>query len=452
MSTIANPTFFKMLMVLLGSVVLIAVGALAFRYLRQVMLHDVDLTKRPAGRHSSGFAFHTYQGVIAKLKEQEQELKSLREAASSRASASESLSAAVLTNLGSGVVVFNPAGIVQQANPAAREILGFASPTGLHTRDLMKGVHSVRTETGQTAVEVSSFLRAITDAPLHNQTTRFEVDYRTPGRVEKVLAITVSPIRSNVGTFLGSTCLITDRTQISSLARQMRIRENLASLGEMSAGIAHEFKNSLATISGYAQMLKGEPDETVSEFATRIQGTTENLTRVVTDFLNFARPQQLKREPIELRPVLDDCGRETRVTLEFQNFPEGLTVNGDRTALRQVFSNLLRNAAEAARSDTPVRVTVRASTSDTTADISLHDNGTGIPEAALKNIFIPFFTTKAQGTGLGLALVHRIIVEHGGSIRAGNDLEGAVFTLSLPLQKPVVERPPLQSPVEADSA
>ncbi|ABF40592.1 PAS/PAC sensor signal transduction histidine kinase [Candidatus Koribacter versatilis Ellin345] len=446
MNLVANPTFFKFFMMLLGSVVIIAVGALAFRYLKQMMLQDVDMSSRPAGRESSGFAFHTYQGVISRLKEQEQELKSLREAASSRASASESLSVAVLTNLGSGVVVFNPAGIVQQANPAAREILGYASPTGLHTRDLMKGVHAVRTETGQTAVEVSSFLRAITDAPQHNQTTRFEVDYRTPGGVEKVLAITVSPIRSSVGAFLGSTCLITDRTQISSLARQMRVRENLASLGEMSAGIAHEFKNSLATISGYAQMLKGEPDETVSEFATRIQGTTENLTSVVTDFLNFARPQQLKREPIELRPVLEDCARETKVTLEFQNFPDRLVVNGDRTALRQVFSNLLRNAAEAARNNTPVRVTVRASATDTSVELSLHDNGTGIPEEALKNIFIPFFTTKPQGTGLGLALVHRIVTEHGGSIRAGNDLEGAVFTLSLPLQKPAAEKPATANP------
>jgi PAS domain S-box-containing protein len=437
---VANPVVFKLVLVLGGSLVLFAAGAIFVHYLRQHLQREEIGTTRISQR-GSGFAFQTYQGVIAKLKEQEQELKTLREAATSRASASESLSAAVLNNLGSGVVVFNPAGMVQQANPAAREILGYSSPTGLHTRDLMKGVSSVRTESGQTSVEVSSFLRAIGDAPQHNQTARFEVDFRTPGGVEKVLGITVSPIRSNRGGFLGSTCLITDRTQISSLARQMRMRENLASLGEMSAGIAHEFKNSLATISGYAQMLKGESDETVSDFGTRIQGTTENLTRVVMDFLNFARPQQLSREPLQLRPMLEDCGRETNVTLDFQNVPQGLTVNGDRTALRQVFSNLLRNAAEAGRADTPVHVTVRATANESNTEISLHDNGTGIPEAALKNIFIPFFTTKAQGTGLGLALVHRIVTEHGGSIRAGNDLGGAVFTLTLPLQRPSVEKP-----------
>ena len=436
-----NPVVLKLVLVLSSSALLFGLGALIVHYLRQRMQSDAEIGARRISQRGSGFAFQTYQGVIAKLKEQEQELKTLREAASSRASASESLSAAVLNNLGSGVVVLNPAGMVQQANPAAREILGYASPTGLHTRDLMRGAGSVRTESGQTAVEVSSFLRTISDAPQHNQTARFEVDYRTPGGVEKVLGITVSPIRSNMGGFLGSTCLITDRTQISSLARQMRMRENLASLGEMSAGIAHEFKNSLATISGYAQMLKGESDGTVSDFGSRIQGTTENLTRVVTDFLNFARPQQLKREPLEIREMVEDCGHETNVAVEFQNFPEGLTVNGDRTALRQVFSNLLRNAAEAARTDTPVRVTVRATVNESNTEISVHDNGTGIPEAALKNIFIPFFTTKAQGTGLGLALVHRIVTEHGGSIRAGNDLGGAVFTLTLPLQKPVSEQP-----------
>jgi signal transduction histidine kinase len=433
---LSHPLFARMMIILVFAIVAIALGGVLFRYIRQNLLREAAWKNPRLSSSGSNFAFQTYQGVIAKLKEQEQELKKLREAESNRASASESLSAAVLTNLGSGVVVLNPLGIVQQANPAAREILGFASPTGLHTRDLMKGVSAVRTETGQTTVEIPSFLRAIADAPQHHQTTRFEVDYRTPGRVEKVLAITVSPIRSNGGAFLGSTCLISDRTQMSSLARQMRVRENLASLGEMSAGIAHEFKNSLATISGYAQMLKGEPDQTVSDFAARIQGTTENLTHVVTDFLNFAKPQALRSEPIEICPVLEDCGRETKVTLELQNFPDGLTVAGDPTALRQVFSNLLRNSAEAARSDTPVRVTVRAAAVGANAEISLHDNGNGIPEAALKNIFIPFFTTKAQGTGLGLALVHRIVTEHGGSIRAGNDLEGAVFTLILPLNKP----------------
>jgi signal transduction histidine kinase len=432
---LSHPLFARMMIILVIAIIAIALGGVLFRYVRQNLLREAAWKNPRLSSSGSNFAFQTYQGVIAKLKEQEQELKKLREAESTRASASESLSAAVLTNLGSGVVVLNPLGIVQQANPAAREILGFASPTGLHTRDLMKGVSAVRTETGQTAVEIPSFLRAIADAPQHNQTTRFEVDYQTPGRVEKLLAITVSPIRSNVGAFLGSTCLISDRTQMSSLARQMRVRENLASLGEMSAGIAHEFKNSLATISGYAQMLKGEPDQTVSDFAARIQGTTENLTHVVTDFLNFAKPQALRSEPILIRPVLEDCGRENKMTLDFQNFPDALTVTGDPTALRQVFSNLLRNSAEAARSDTPVRVTVRAAAVGNNAEISLHDNGNGIPEAALKNIFIPFFTTKAQGTGLGLALVHRIVTEHGGSIRAGNDLGGAVFTLTLPLNK-----------------
>lgn len=434
MSFVANPLLVRLLFILLISIGAIGLGTVLFRYLRQSLAHEADLRPRNVSK-SSGFAFATYQGVIAKLKEQEVELKGLREAASSRALASETLSAAVLSNLASGVVVLNPAGIVQQANPAAREILGFASPTGLHLRDLLKGVHGVRTETGQTEVEVSSFLRAIADAPTHSQTTRFEVDCRTPGGIEKVLAIITSPVRSNTGKLLGSTFLITDRTQMSSLARQMRMRENLASLGEMSAGIAHEFKNSLATISGYAQMLKGEPDQTVSEFATRIQGTTENLTRVVADFLNFARPQQLHREAIQLRAMLEDCARETDVALEFLNLPDSLTVSGDYTALRQVFSNLLRNAAEAARSGTPVRVKVRAAESESSAEVSLHDNGTGIPESALPNIFIPFFTTKPEGTGLGLALVHRIVTDLGGSVRAGNDLEGAVFTLTLPLYR-----------------
>src|SRR5206468_3123927 len=112
-SVFANPFVFRSILVLLISMMLIAVGALLFRYLRRAMVHDSQLQNQRVNTAGSGFAFQTYQGVISRLKEQEQELKNLREAASSRASASESLSVAVLTNLGSGVVVLNPAGIVQ---------------------------------------------------------------------------------------------------------------------------------------------------------------------------------------------------------------------------------------------------------------------------------------------------------------------------------------------------
>ena len=216
----------------------------------------------------------------------------------------------------------------------------------------------------------------------------------------------------------------------------MRLRENLAALGEMSAGIAHEFKNSLATISGYAQMLTGERDpETSQQFARKIAAETSSLTRIVTDFLNFARPQDIQAETVELRPLLEDCARECGVALRFTAFPPALELNGDPTALRQAFANLLRNSAEAARDGKPAEVAVTAESAGESLRLVLRDNGGGIPQEDLAKIFIPFFTTKSQGTGLGLALVHRILSEHGGAISVASDAAGSTFTLSFPAAK-----------------
>jgi two-component system sensor histidine kinase HydH len=213
------------------------------------------------------------------------------------------------------------------------------------------------------------------------------------------------------------------------------LRENMAALGEMSAGIAHEFKNSLATISGYAQMLEAEAQRNPqsAEFAAKIAGETDSLSRIVTDFLNFAKPQGLQREPIELRPMLEDCGREAGVQLEFGAFPEKIVAVGDEVALRQALSNLLRNSAEATKGPPPT-VKVECTETQQGIRITLADNGSGIPPDQLAKIFIPFFTTKATGTGLGLALVHRIVSEHGGTIAVTSEGEGkgATFTLTFP--------------------
>ncbi len=427
---ITNPIFVRALGLLVIALMALFVGTLFIRKLRIAFTPEDRTTRRDTSTDDT--AFQAYQGLIARLKTQEQELTQLREEARNRAAASEGLSAAVLTNLGSGVVVLTPAGIVQQANAAAREILGFASPTGLHTRDLFKGIRALR------GGQASSLFEAIENASQSAAALRFEADYTTPAGEEKILGLTISPVRSTGSAFLGSACLISDLTEMTSLSRQMHLRENLASLGEMSAGIAHEFKNSLATISGYSQMLQTDDDPAVRDFSARIHGATENLARVVTDFLIFARPKALRWEPIEIRKILEDCAQEAGVELELSGFPVELTVAGDPTAVRQAFSNLLRNSAEAARTGVPAKVSAIAGSGPEFAEIALRDNGTGIPEEVLKNIFIPFFTTKSGGTGLGLALVHRIVTEHGGSIRAANGKDGAIFTLSLPLRKPAL--------------
>jgi signal transduction histidine kinase len=163
---------------------------------------------------------------------------------------------------------------------------------------------------------------------------------------------------------------------------------------------------------------------------------------MVTAFLDFARPQPLHLEEVDLRELIVDCKaeleslfQELRVDLVVAS--EGLgIVRADERMLRLALQNLMRNAAEAIPADKIDRtVVVRTVTEPQSAVIEIRDTGTGIPPAQLQKIFIPFFTTKPKGHGVGLALTHRIITEHGGTLTAANAPEGgAVFTIRIPLE------------------
>lgn len=421
-----------MLIGLMAAAFALVIGIVLIRKMREEVRDES--APEPLRAADPRFPLETYHAVIERLKEQEKQLQELRRAESERARASENISAALLANLPSGVLLFNPKGLVQQANPAARNILGYGSISGLHARDIFRGSRLLNRadDAASSASPISAVEAALRDG---TSARRLETEYVTPAGEERVLGLTVSPVLASDGKSLGAACLISDLTEINRLSRQVRMRENLASLGEMSAGIAHEFKNSLATISGYAQMLTAEEQpEVVHDFARKIEAETGNLARVVTDFLAFARPQALRNEPVEVRAALEDCARACGVELHAENLPLELQLAGDPTALRQAFSNLLRNSAEAARNGTPVKVTVTAESGEQATRLTFTDNGRGIPQERLSKIFIPFFTTKAQGTGLGLALVHRIVIEHGGTIAVSSGDWGTTFTLAFPAQ------------------
>ncbi len=426
---LTNPLVIRAILTFILALAMLVLGVFLIRRLRHSIVEEAP--GRPAGGDQSGFALEAYHGVIQRLKEQEQELVRLRAEASARASATENMSAVVLTNLTSGVLLFNNMGIVQQANQAARTILGYASPLGLHARDVFRTVTALRLEHGEVHSTGIALVQAVQIAI--GQGTpfrRMEADYRTPSGEERVLGITLSPVKGAAGEGLGAACLVSDLTQITALEREARTRQNLAALGEMSAGIAHEFKNSLATISGYAQMLANSEEAGTRDFGQRIRKETDNLTRVVSDFLAFARgPEKITKVSVELRPLLQDCARETGVELHVQD-DAGVALFGDRTALRQVIANLFRNSAEAKGGQ--VRIEAVAAVKDGIAEIRIKDNGPGIPPEALEKIFIPFYTTKPSGTGLGLALVHRIVTDHGGKVTVVSGQEGTTFILSLP--------------------
>lgn len=445
-----NPVVINGILVFVIAAVLFVFAVWLIKRLGRSLKSATNDDFRPINASSTAFTLAAYQGVIQRLKEQEAELEQLRQRERQQAAETENISEAVLSNLTSGVILLNTSGLVQQANPAARIILGYASPVHFHARDLFKGVAALRGSEEAISEGNGGLLEAIEECVRAGRPARrLEADYIAPNGQRRTLGITLSPVRSAKGNPLGAACLVSDLTDISELSRQMRLKENLAALGEMSAGIAHEFKNSLATISGYAQMLASTEDSaTIRRFAGKIGGETENLTRIVTEFLNFARPPAADvsgsaapvHEAIDVRLTVEECSREYSLDVEFSGFEEARIIRGDRTLMRQLFSNLLRNSAEAARNGERTKVVVLAEPVRGQLRLTLRDNGCGIPQEKLTKIFIPFFTTKPQGTGLGLALVHRIVTQHGGTISVSSDDQGTSFTLQFPPAKQAIGR------------
>jgi signal transduction histidine kinase len=257
------------------------------------------------------------------------------------------------------------------------------------------------------------------------------------------LGVTVSPLFDGGGELHGAICLFTDLTAVKDLEEQLLLKDSLATVGELTAGIAHEFRNGLATIHGYSKLIDVRAlPEAYRPYIEGIRAETDSLSEVVTNFLNFARPAQLTLTRVDLRAVCERVAEEIRpdaVALGGDVLVSGDfgVVEGDDVLLRQAFSNLLRNAVEACAEASVAAVVAVRSDVDAAQKltyVTVTDNGPGIPAASRERIFQPFFTSKRSGTGLGLALVQKIIVFHNGRVVAGTSpAGGASMQVTLPL-------------------
>src|SRR5271168_2146882 len=398
--------------------------------------HASKVLTTPRVENPSAFMAASMQGVIQRLREQEKELERLHRIEKDRAEQTERLSEEVTRNMPAGLLVVNSTGIISSANPAAEHVLGIR---GLAFRRYSE------------ALDEGSELTALVAECLKNGKIfrREEVKHSSPGGEGRRLGVTISPIRRGEGKINGAICLLTDLTELAALQQQVQLKENLAALGELSAGIAHEFKNALATISGYAQLIRSESQQgEAHDYAQNILEQTRNITHVVTEFLKYARPLEISSEPVALEGVIERVVAEVaeampQVRIRYEG-PMG-SVAGDEGLLRQAFLNLARNAAEACTgAANGGRVLLRGEAVRQNENgfqrVTVFDNGIGITPATLPKLFRPFFTTKANGTGLGLAVVQKIIVQHGGRVEARNRPEGgAAFIVTLPACRSVPE-------------
>lgn len=383
------------------------------------------------------FVLETFQSVVAQLQEQRKELEQLSAEARERANSAEKFSERIVASLPSGLIAFDGSGLSMVINSPGRALLGLdGKGLGESFDSLLAPHHELSTMVGD-CLEKGTIYR------------RTEIETVSSSGQVRRLGATIAPIElpPERGPH-GALCLLTDITEVSELREQVALKNNLESLGEMSAGLAHEFKNAVAALHGYVQLLQSlELNERAEVAAASLLNEVRNLSSMVTAFLNFARPQPLQLEQVSLAELVADCSteleslyRELKVDLRVDHKEQGLVIGADERMLRQAVLNLLRNAAEAIPEENSERtVRLRTGSERDSAGkrwvvIEVRDTGAGIPAAQLQKIFIPFFTTKARGHGVGLALTHRVISEHGGTLVATNSIHGgAVFTIRLPL-------------------
>src|SRR5438105_10886220 len=292
----------------------------------------------PRTENPSAFMAASMQAVIQQLREQEKELERLHKIEKERAEQTERLSEEVTRNMPAGLLVVNATGIISSSNPAAEQVVGIR---GLRFRRYSEalGPDSDLTKLIEECLSTGRIFR------------REEVEHLPPAGDTRHLGVTISPIRRGEGKISGAICLLTDLTELAALQQRMQLKENLAALGELSAGIAHEFKNALATISGYAQMIRSESSEAEAlDYAERILEQTRNITHVVTEFLKYARPLEIPDERVALQTIVERIVAEVRETMPQVKIRwEGTfgEAGGDEGLLRQALLNLTRNAAEA---------------------------------------------------------------------------------------------------------
>jgi two-component system sensor histidine kinase PilS (NtrC family) len=273
------------------------------------------------------------------------------------------------------------------------------------------------------------------------------------GRITKkdgstaILGMTASLLKDDANAVRGIIIVFRDITKMLEMEDQVRMQERLATVGSLAAGIAHEIRNPLASLSGAIQVLQGELDlkgdnKNLMDIVVR---ETDRLNTIITEFLEYARIKNAQNERIELLPILDETIMLLKNSKEFtggirisHTIGPQFLVKGDAQRLRQVFWNLFNNACQAMPQGGDITVTARQYSSENDdsiwCEISIADTGPGIDQEDKNKIFNPFYTTKTGGTGLGLAIVYRIIEDHHGTITVESGPgKGTKFLIRLPM-------------------
>ncbi len=335
----------------------------------------------------------------------------------------------IFENLDFGIITLNQKGLVLSINPAGEKVLGLSSP------------EIIQQPVGKIAAEL--------ERPLEkngaSEPERFEILYRNPRGQSLRLGFSMIRVNDFRSQGVGGILSFKDITQIKAMEERFRQVDRLALMGQMVAGFAHEVRNPLASISGSIQVLTDEikGSESGERLLKIVSREVNKLDTLLADFLTFARPAQTPVASFDLIELIHDT-----ITLIKKNkkFPASiqwevaveppLHLKIAKGEFSQVLWNLLINALQAVPDDGLIRIGARKQDTDPYrgwVELTVRDNGPGIPPNELAKVFEPFFTTKEKGTGLGLSVVQKIVSDHGGLIRVeSHPGKGAEFILLFP--------------------
>jgi signal transduction histidine kinase len=340
-------------------------------------------------------------------------------------------------SLRTGLLAADAGGRVVLVSPEAARVLELGEPA----RALGRGLDEV--------LAAHPALRAVLAEGLrgHELPSRAELELTLrDGGGTRPIGFTLVPVRDRTGAARGAAVLFRDLTPFERADEQERLRDRLAALGHMAAGLAHEIRNPLASIQLLVELLKRELGDRPAalELVEDVLGELDGLTRIVNGSLAFVRPHAATRAPAQLAALVDQALLCARARVPFDgsleiDVPAELRPSIDAVQLESTLVNLIVNAFEAMRDAGGAArhvLRIAAKVEDGELQLAVGDTGPGVAPENRERIFYPFFTTREDGTGVGLAEVHKMVASHGGSVevhaRPGG---GAVFVLRLPLEE-----------------
>jgi signal transduction histidine kinase len=379
-----------------------------------------------------------FQKVITELKEKERKLQELYVQTDNKARNLERYNEYILRSINNGVIICDNQGKISGFNQSAQKLLGpdFDLNYNQHYKQALAKNHAL-----------CNMLEGLVIKKNLSAETEIEIEgKRQPTRF---LLANGGLLRDENENIIGLVLVLTDLTELKKIQQKIVQQQKMASIGEISAGLAHELRNSMGALLGYCKMLKKGIKEGSAAYPVVESILAESLTleNLLQRFLDFAKPLEVKWVKFDLVELIQDCikiAQEKKPEVKYSLKVEGEMplLPGDPFLLRQAFQNLILNSIEAVSDNGEIKISLKKSNDEREPIIELiiQDNGCGIPEGNLDQIFKPFFTSKEKGIGLGLSLVKKIIDLHKGKIEVESEPgKGTIFSIFLSLTEPEIK-------------